>query len=219
MVEHLKLIKEEVEKTITQVEADWAKSAFEKEEAKKTKAPIFKQVLGYTEVKVIINGRSTSVHRVFVKALDSGSYTKLGWVLSNDVKHCMICSKELVAYLLSWSPHRLHCHACGNIICPDCSPADAAVEGLESVGPVPVCNQCYFGQVRELIKAYKCIDSFYPHPTSFYRTPWSYCCPAPCLHPIECTNWSSPRASRPPTSCQPLRRRDPLPQPQVLGLA
>lgn len=167
MAEHLKLIKEEVEKPIAQVEADWAKSALEKEEAKKNKSPIFSQVLGYTEHKVIINGRYSVIHRVFVKALDSGSYAKLGWVLSNDVKHCMVCSKELVAYLLSWSAHRLHCHACGNIICPECSPAEANVEALDSVGPVPVCNQCYFGQVRVISVQVTLLPRLIPHPRCF----------------------------------------------------
>jgi hypothetical protein len=157
MAEHLRLIKEEVTKTLSQVEADWAKSAAEKEEARKSRTPIFSAVLGYTEQKVVINGHQKLIHRVFVQTLDSGEYSKLGWVLSGDIKCCMVCSKELVVvgpYFFSWDGkpemRMLHCHACGNVICPDCGPAAAVVGAIQNVGPVPVCNQCYYGQVRRI---------------------------------------------------------------------
>jgi hypothetical protein len=153
MAEHVKLIDEEASKTLAQVESDWAKSYAEKEEAKKNKTPIFASILGYTEQKIIVNGHHKLIHRVFVKTLDSAGYSKVGWVLKKEVSNCMVCSKDFTREpqsLFSWSePQRIqiHCRACGNVVCENCYPSDAIVEEIQSLGPVPVCAQCFYGQV------------------------------------------------------------------------
>jgi hypothetical protein len=157
MAEHIKLITEEVTKPLSQVEADWAKSYAEKEEAKKAKKRLLTAVLGYTEQKVLINGHQRTVHRVFVETLDSGAYSKQGWILKGDVTCCMICAKEFLpdvshAYFFEWNDGskapKSYCYACGNIVCPECRSEDSIVKEVASVGPVPVCKQCSYGQVR-----------------------------------------------------------------------
>lgn len=95
------------------------------------------------EEVVLINGSSRKIRRLFVTSSDSGDYGKLGWVLSHDVGCCMIC---LVALNTFTAKH--HCRACGNITCSKCSDVKAIVLDIHSVGPVRVCKQCFWGQVR-----------------------------------------------------------------------
>ena len=154
MTDHLQLIKVEVEKSLKEVELDWATSAKEKEEAKKSKAPVFNSILGYTEQKIIINGTPQLIHRVFVETLDSGEYVKCGWVLKCDVSCCMVCAVKFhpAQGFFPWSEEALEkisCHACGNVICVNCS-LEAVVKEIFKLGPLPVCSQCSYGQVRNI---------------------------------------------------------------------
>ena len=62
-------------------------------------------------------GSCSAAERVFVLAIDSGSYGKVGWILQEHVNSCMICNDPFGFFL---SKH--HCRACGNVICSKCSP-------------------------------------------------------------------------------------------------
>lgn len=156
MTEHVKLIEAEVSKTLSEVEADWAKCAEDAKVTKKVKEPIFSTILGYTEHKIILCGNQITIHRVFVRTLDSEEYFKLGWVLKTDVNNCMICTKALTKEsgmldFLDWSAkdaEKKHCFACGNIVCSSCSNSGTTVvREILKLGAVTVCTQCSWGQV------------------------------------------------------------------------
>lgn len=156
MTEHVKLMEAEVSKALSEVEADWAKCAEDAKVTKKTKEPIFSTILGYTEHKIILCGNQITIHRVFVRTLDSEEYYKLGWVLKTDVNNCMICTKALtkessVLDFLDWSAkdaEKKHCFACGNIVCSTCSRSGTTVvREILKLGAVTVCTQCSWGQV------------------------------------------------------------------------
>lgn len=157
MAEHVKLLEAEVSKPLSEVEADWAKCAEEAKLSNRTKVPIFTSILGYTEHKVLLCGNQSTIHRVFVRTLDSEGYYKLGWVLKADVHNCMICARELhketsLLNMLDWSgkfSEKRHCYACGNIVCSDCSKIGATVvREIAKLGPVNVCTQCSWDQVK-----------------------------------------------------------------------
>ena len=154
MAEHIKLIKEEVCKSIAAIEADWERSYAEAAEAKIANVELDHAVLGYTEHKVIVGGREGVIHRVFVQARDSGLYAKLGWVLKSEVTSCMVCAKKFQHEITSMfgfvevpAIEGFYCHACGNLVCGDCCSPNVVVEEIKVLGPVTVCKQCDFGQV------------------------------------------------------------------------
>lgn len=105
--------------------------------------PVLKEI---REDTVILNGVSQKIRRLYVHSADCSDYGKLGWILSCDVDCCMICLTSLSSYS---SKH--HCRACGNVTCSKCSSEEAVVLELHMVGPVRVCNQCYWGQVCTLL--------------------------------------------------------------------
>lgn len=156
MADHIKLLTKEVGKTLAQVEEDWAKSWAESEERKRSpRSPVspISTVLGFSPQKCVIKGQSRTIHRIFVQTANSGYYSNLGWVLKRDMECCMVCSKDfqhIHESYFSYGIHareQIHCRACGNIVCESCASYEAIVEGLHVLGPVPVCVQCYFGQV------------------------------------------------------------------------
>lgn len=77
----------------------------------------FMGVLALRPELVNIQGKKESINRLFVKARDSGEYFKIGWILLNDVDHCMICGSSVTS-----SDAKFHCFSCGNVVCEDCSP-------------------------------------------------------------------------------------------------
>jgi len=92
--------------------------------------------------RIVLHLHSGSfAHRVFVRAMDSHDYEKVGWILSSDVDVCMICSKSFGVF-----KDKYHCRACGNLVCDDCSQGRAAIFEIECAGEFRVCSQCYFGQ-------------------------------------------------------------------------
>ena len=74
-------------------------------------------VLAMQTESVFIAGESKDIRRVFVKTKDSGEYFNIGWILTNDVDHCMICNSEF-----GMMNGKHHCRACGNIVCSTCCP-------------------------------------------------------------------------------------------------
>lgn len=92
--------------------------------------------------KLIISGKQLVVRRLYIKTLDSGDYSNVGWILNEDLDYCMICSKEFSVFLT-----KQHCYGCGNLVCNLCSNENAIIYELEEMGPLKVCNQCYWGQV------------------------------------------------------------------------
>lgn len=95
------------------------------------------------EVSYFIQGEKHKYHYIFVQSEDSSDYSKVGWVLSDDAKQCMVCFTSFPLLM----PRKHHCRACGNVVCKKCSPELVEIEGLESLGPLRCCIQCYFGQV------------------------------------------------------------------------
>ena len=91
---------------------------------------------------IVLNGRSCTLNRVYLRKPTAGNYTDVGWVLDGDVSSCMICSKD---FWLLVSRH--HCRSCGNIICDECSPHALTIKELPTIDPERVCLMCYWGQV------------------------------------------------------------------------
>ena len=99
-----------------------------------------------TSEEVKIGGVSRIVRRVFIRSNDSGKYARLGWVLMNDVDCCMICVMKFKGLITSYPKY--HCHACGNIVCSNCSNNYPIIKELSHFdGKLRVCNFCFFGQV------------------------------------------------------------------------
>jgi hypothetical protein len=90
---------------------------------------------------VIISGKPMVIRRLFIQTIDSGEYGNVGWVLNTDLENCMICAQEFSVFLT-----KQHCHGCGNLVCSVCSNEEATVYELEEMGPLRVCNQCFWGQ-------------------------------------------------------------------------
>jgi hypothetical protein len=107
------------------------------------KQPFLKEL---REDSLLLNGKVVKIRRCYVEAVDSGSYFKVGWVVTCDVDNCMVCCARLGNFV---SKH--HCRACGNVVCQSCSSAEAIVLEVVTAGPVRVCVQCYWGQVVNTI--------------------------------------------------------------------
>lgn len=88
---------------------------------------------------VLVKGKKTVVNRIYVSCPDSGDYGKLGWILSVDVFHCMVCGDKFGC--------KHHCRGCGIVICSSCSDW-AIVDELKDLGKLRVCRLCYWGQVE-----------------------------------------------------------------------
>jgi hypothetical protein len=101
-------------------------------------------------------GTKKKVHRVFIQSNDSGSYSKTGWIVRDDMDSCMICAKALnhvptSSFSLFSSANKKtvgkknHCRACGNIVCEDCGGTKAIVYPMIEM-PSRVCILCNYGQ-------------------------------------------------------------------------
>jgi hypothetical protein len=102
----------------------------------------FSSVYLVKEEKLSLKGQQTVVQRVYSQTNDSHKISSVGWVISSDIRSCMICNDDFGPLL-----HKHHCHACGNVICQRCSPSKAPINGVVSVADVRVCDQCFWGQV------------------------------------------------------------------------
>jgi hypothetical protein len=90
--------------------------------------------------EITINGVKRIVKRLFVR--DEGrQVTGVGWIINEDITACMVCG--LGFGIFRW-PH--HCRSCGNLVCNPCSPNLVAIVGMEDLGEVRACVQCYWGQ-------------------------------------------------------------------------
>ncbi len=102
-------------------------------------------VTDMTDEKIFVNGAEHRIKRVFVSTSDSEKYSGVGWVVNSEISYCMVCS---VAFGMFTYQH--HCRACGNVVCNNCSLNMVVVMEIQQMGPVRVCNQCYWGQVSFL---------------------------------------------------------------------
>ena len=96
------------------------------------------------------------IHRVYVWVREeAGSYyRKVGWVMREDVTHCMICSQ---CFFLSQNTRLLetreirmnsyHCSACGNLVCEKCCRNRAIIDAFPDYDNLLVCDVCYYGQL------------------------------------------------------------------------
>lgn len=89
--------------------------------------------------------KNINIRRIFVTSFEtqSSGYNQVGWALNDDISICMLCRSR---FGMRNSKH--HCKACGNVFCQTCSNSRVAVTSLEKVGPLRVCNLCYYGQVN-----------------------------------------------------------------------
>jgi hypothetical protein len=159
MTNHLAFLKLKAAKSLVDLETEWK---IQESTATTSKSSSQQCILGIAETIVIINGSQKIVHRVFVKSKDSGEYSKVGFILSQEVDSCMVCSSMFVRKSDVWSvfdwgqdrSKKIHCCACGNVLCVDCCGNQAIVKDISFVGPVDVCKQCYWGQVRPISEFY-----------------------------------------------------------------
>jgi len=97
----------------------------------------------YLPDEVTILGKKKSVHRLYIKRVVKGNDVLFGgWICDNDIDSCMICN-----YMFNFiyrSKH--HCRSCGNLVCTNCSPNSAIIQGLEDYHHQRVCVQCFWGQ-------------------------------------------------------------------------
>jgi hypothetical protein len=104
----------------------------------------FKRVQNTTmfveDEEITINGEKRKVKRLFVRD-DNSNITGVGWIINEDITACMICG--LSFGIFRW-PH--HCRSCGNLVCNPCSPHLVTIVGMEDLGDVRACVQCYWGQ-------------------------------------------------------------------------
>ena len=120
------------------------------------------KVVSVQKENIRIAGAEAVVRRVFVRMSNFLEYATVGWVMNEDIEHCMTCSKSF------WFFHsRIHCHACGNINCSGCAGEFCLVEELpdQSHG-VPVCTQCFWGQEPVAARHRKGVDDVFQAATS-----------------------------------------------------
>jgi hypothetical protein len=84
-----------------------------------------------------------TIYRVFVASKSGGAYCDLGWVLKEEVSHCMLCKLKLTVR------NKNHCKACGDVCCSNCCDKFVDVIELQSSTPCRVCKVCYKGEVSD----------------------------------------------------------------------
>ena len=94
----------------------------------------------------VLRGSEKEIIRIFVETPTCGKYGSVGWVLEENLTHCMICASEFRG-ITDYD----HCSACGNLICSLCWIDGYSVEYLESLGDVRVCKMCCWGQVGNIL--------------------------------------------------------------------
>jgi len=140
MSNHLKFLRQQVSKSFPQLEKEQEK--FNRDHNSNV-LPCIERIVG-EEVK--LGGATKIVRRVYIRSDDSGKYGRLGWILMNDVDCCMICVMKFKGLIISYPKY--HCHACGNVVCNDCSNNYPAIKELLNYnGLLRVCKFCFFGQV------------------------------------------------------------------------
>ena len=74
----------------------------------------------------------------------TGDYADVGWVINAEATRCMNCAETFGIYCYAH-----HCKSCGNVVCDKCSRSTAHIYELQDLGPLRVCDMCYWGQVSE----------------------------------------------------------------------
>lgn len=95
--------------------------------------------------RIFIGGQAKTIKRLFVFSSDVGDYVNVGWIVSSEIDQCMICNTTFGVFS---RPH--YCRACGNIVCDECSPHVCEIYEIAELGPMRVCNLCYWGQVSNV---------------------------------------------------------------------
>lgn len=142
MMDHLEYLKEVVIEPIEFHRREIRKLSKTVQKIKEHEGEKFAYISELREEKIIVNGDSRTIRRVFVTSHDTMLYVGIGWVLCDDIDQCMVCNHT---FAMLFDP-KIHCHACGNIICVKCSHF-ADVYELRKFGPMPVCKFCDWGQV------------------------------------------------------------------------
>ena len=103
-----------------------------------------------TEVReqtLLLGLEAVLVRRVLIKTHDSTSLASVGWVVNENINHCLDCLQEFTRLA-----RKHHCRACGNLVCSECSTRFAVLRGFSSLRQQRVCNQCNPDvRVRQLI--------------------------------------------------------------------
>lgn len=85
--------------------------------------------------EVFIEGSSYIVRRVHIL----GNQYNVGWVVESDLNFCMLCHRRF-GWLLARPKH--HCHACGSLVCHECSPYTAKLPFINGDKQSRVCKGC-----------------------------------------------------------------------------
>lgn len=115
-----------------------------KQNVRKNPGEKFAYVSELREERIVLFGWRR-IRRVFVTAHDIGGYLDIGWIVCDDMDHCMLCMRKFGMFF----DHKIHCHACGNVVCEKCSHLTQVYE-LKKLGEVPVCSFCDWGQVKRM---------------------------------------------------------------------
>lgn len=83
----------------------------------------------------------SKLYRVFVIGIDFPNYLTVGWIIHKGIQNCLNCRRSFGIFF-----YKYNCWACGNLLCSSCLPHRIIISELKSLGPVPVCEQCYWGQ-------------------------------------------------------------------------
>lgn len=97
-------------------------------------------IIDIIESNSLICGEITPLRRLFVRSKrTSETSDDIGWVLFDDVDRCMTCGHQFGVW-----KSKIHCYACGNVVCSSCCNMEAAIEACDQ--PRPGCLLCYWGQ-------------------------------------------------------------------------
>lgn len=142
-IDHIEYLKEVSVKPVEFLRGEIRNLEENKQKVRENHGAKFAYVSELREERITMFGISRRVRRVFVVTHDTGGYLDIGWIVCDDMDHCMLCMRK---FGLFFDP-QIHCHACGNVVCGKCSHA-TLVNELRKLGEVPVCAYCDWGQVR-----------------------------------------------------------------------
>jgi hypothetical protein len=83
------------------------------------------------------NGSLATANRVYVSSSTGGAYADLGWVIKDELSHCMECFKSFGAMRSKY-----HCKSCGDVVCKSCVSHQRVIAELGSLSAHRVCGRC-----------------------------------------------------------------------------
>lgn len=90
-----------------------------------------------TDVEIIEVQVGENIYKVRSVFLPAHQY-KVGWIVDCDLQECMMCTLPF-----SWTRARVHCRACGSLLCQKCSPFSTTVPCFEEKKGSRVCTNCF----------------------------------------------------------------------------